>query len=96
MEKPVCHKCNKPLLNGKNAAWKERGDVGDWTNLLLLCDEHRPARRAGFYQTHQQLRCECPCRCGGVAVTVAMGKLSCASCYTHHTVDVSETYHARA
>lgn len=83
---PRCQICDDVLLDGKAEAWKERGDVGDWISLELICSRCVKGKEKSF----ESLTCQCTCGCSGRAVTVFNGYLSCEDCERDHTTGVGE------
>jgi len=78
---PRCQGCDVVLLDGKKEAWKEKGDVGDWISLELVCAGCAKDNLRSF----ERLTCQCTCGCADRAVTVFNGYLSCESCERDHT-----------
>lgn len=71
---PRCQTCNKVPLDGTTAAMKERGDVGDWISLELVCFDCGDGKK-GLETVH----CE---DCSRPAVTVCGGIALCHECST--------------
>lgn len=74
---PRCQTCRQALLDGSTKAMKEKGDVGDWTSLELVCVKCGAVKKG-----LEVLQCESPtCREEGEpAVTVAFGYALCKTC----------------
>lgn len=80
---PRCQQCNAVLLNGSAEAWMEKGDVGDWISLELICTTCVEGKK----KSHEPLKCQCTkCACRSNAVTVLCGYQSCAECESKHAV----------
>jgi hypothetical protein len=80
---PRCQQCRRVLLDGKAEAWMEKGDIGDWISLELICSECAKDK----HKSHEALKCQCnKCACRSNAVTVLCGFQSCAVCEDKHAV----------
>jgi len=73
---PRCQTCGRVLLDGSTQAMKEKGDIGDWTSLELVCTTCGAGK-----QGLELLRCESPmCLRGEPAVAVGFGYALCGAC----------------